>query len=266
MEHTICTIIVTYNNESDIKTCLDSIQNQTFSENKIIVVDNNSSDNTKNIVKEYKNVDFIQNNKNLFLTGANNKGIRYAIKKYNPEFVFVLNPDTKLNKNLIEILYKKINNDSQIGAIGPKIKFFNNKNEGLINSAGLIYDGFMQAYDRGFEENDNGQYDSDEFVFGVSGAGILYRVKMLNEIGLYWEKIKLYMDELELFIRANKKGWKVLYSGEATLWHSYMKSTSQKRLEFINKEKAKTWLWIALKHYNLKSKIAMLVKYIFKLS
>ncbi len=259
-------VIVTWNNAKDIKACLDSLADQSYKDFNTIVVDNNSSDGTVEIIeKDFSDIKLIKLSKNIFLTGGNNKGIEFAIENYNPEFVMVLNPDTKLEKETIAKLLETILADSKIGAVGPKVKFFNNENEGKVNSAGLIYDGFMQAYDRGFMEEDKKQFDSKEQVFGVSGVCIIYRVAMLKEIGVYWGKIKLYLDEVELFIRARKKSWKVMFDGSATIYHSYMQSSSENKNLNVEKQKKKAWLWIALRHYSLKSKLAMVIKYLLYL-
>lgn len=258
----VCTVIVTWNNEKDIEICLESISNQSYPNNKIIVVDNNSSDQTCSIVEKFSEVILIKRDKNHFLTGSNNFGIKYCIKEFNPEYIMVLNADTKAESNLIEELVNAVNSNDRYGASGPKVKFFNNENDGLLNSTGLIYDGFKQAYDRGFKEEDLGQYDNTEVVFGVTGACILYKTAMLSDIGLYWNQIKMYLDEVEMFIRAKKAGWEVVYTPKTTLHHSYMKSTDKNKLFNAEKQKARAWLLIALKHYSLKSKLAMIGKYI----
>lgn len=262
MEINISVVIVTWNSEKDIEECLSSLRSQTYKDFNVILVDNASSDRTKEIVeKNFPEVEILAQEKNLFLTGANNLGIKHAMKNYKPEFVMVLNPDTKLDSNLIETLLSSMN-EQKVGAVGPKVKFYKNSKEGLINSAGLKFDGFSQAYDIGFEQKDSEKYNSVQEVFGVTGACILYRVKMLEEIGLYWPRIKLYLDEVELFIRAKKAGWKVIYNPKTTLWHKYMASTDQLKIERINKLKKDAWLWIALRHYSLQSKFAMLMHYL----
>lgn len=257
MEINTSVIVVTWNSERDIEECLRSLETQTYKSFNVIVVDNGSTDKTLEIVREkFPQITLLAQDKNLYLTGGNNLGIQYAIDNFNPEFVMALNPDTKLEDNLLEELQASME-DAEVGAAGPKVKFYKNKNEGLINSAGIKFDGFNQAYDIGFMEEDKGQFDKQRQVFGVTGACILYRVKMLNEIGLYWTKIKLYLDEVELFMRAAKAGWKVIYNPKATLWHKYMASTDQIKIEKIDKVKKEAWFWIAMRHYPLKSKIAM---------
>jgi GT2 family glycosyltransferase len=260
----VSVVIVTWNNEKEIEECLNSLRTQSFQGFNIIVVDNASSDSTARIVRnKYPEVILLKQPHNLFLTGGNNVGIKYAISHYSPEYVLVLNPDTKLTENLIETLVNTADLDSKIGAVGPKVKFFNNKNEGLLNSTGIIFDGFTQAYDRGFLEEDKGQYDAVEEMNAVCGVCVLYRVKALQEVGLYWDRIKMYLDELELSIRLRKKGWKIIYNPNSLLYHSYMASTDHNKTFKINKQKKKAYLLVALRHYPLKRKIAMIKRYLF---
>lgn len=256
-------VIVTINSELDIKECLESIESQTFKNFKIILVDNASKDNTVELANQtIKNLKVIKNKTNILLTPANNLGIKYAIKKYNVDYILILNPDTKLSTNFIEVLLDSLEQDDSAFAAGPKVLFYKSKLAGLINSAGIIYDGFMKAYDRGFEEEDKGQYDEKEYVFGVTGAGILYKASKLKALGFYWERVKLYMDELELFIRAQKRGFKVIYNPKAILHHKWMQSSDKFKIERIQKLRNDAWLWIALRHYPIKSKIAMLFHYL----
>ncbi len=252
----VCINIVTWNNEKDIRDCLKSILSQDYPNFKVTVVDNNSSDKTVQIInEEFKNkVEVLAQTENHFYTGGNNIGIQHAFNKYNPEFVLILNPDIYAPEDLLSELIKPLIADSKVGATGPKIKFWKNQNEGLINSAGLFYDGFMEAYHIGFMQE-------QKEVFAVSGTAILYRAEMLKQIGLY-ANIKMYLDEVEMFIRVKKAGWKVVYVPSVTLGHNYMQSTNNNKSFDREKQKMKAWLTIALKHYPLKSKLAMIKKYL----
>lgn len=259
----VSVVIVTWNNEKDIKICLESILNQDYPNFKVIVVDNNSSDQTTAIIQNnFPMVHLIKEPVNHFLTGGNNIGIHYSMSTYDPEYIMVLNPDTKSEYNLISTLVESLEKHSDAYAVGPKIKFWNNTNEGKINSVGLFFDGFMQAYDIGFMEEDNGQYDQEHEVFGVTGTCILYRVSMMKNIGDYWDRIKMYMDEVEMFLRAHKAGYKVLFNPNTTVWHNYMASTNNNKNFNKENQKMRAWLFIALRHYTLKSKLAMIKKYL----
>jgi len=257
-------VIVTWNNANDIRECLMSLQEQDYPNLKVLIIDNASTDGTLRIVQEeFPKAEIIAREKNYFLSPSNNFGIKLFIEKYKTDYVMVLNPDTKASNNLVTQLVQSLENDKFAIAAGPKVIFYQNKFEGKINSAGLIYDGFKQAYDRGFEQDDAGQFNQQEYVFGVTGACIMFRISMLQEIGFYWERIKLYMDEVELFIRAKKKGFKVIYNPNTVVFHKWMQSSDQHKIQKINKIRNKAWLWIALRHYPLKSKLAMLKDYLF---
>ncbi len=263
MNPLVCVVIVTWNNENDIVECLNSLMSQDYNNYKVIIVDNFSQDNTVNLLSSYlSKIEILPQLKNLYLVKGNNIGIKYALKEHSPKYLMVLNPDTKVDSNLLSELVKVAESDAKIGAVGPKVKFYKNKNEGLINSAGLFFDGFNQAYDIGFLEKDQGQFDKVNQVFGVTGACILYRAEMLRQIGLYWPKIKLHLDEVELFLRAKKAGWKVIYLPTTTVWHKYMQSTDQNKLYKIDQAKKRVWFWIGLRHYPLKSKLAMIKHYL----
>lgn len=258
-------VIVTWNNEKDIVDCVNSLLKQSYPTEEIIIVDNLSSDNTVKIIeekfKDFKKVNLIKSDRNTFFTGGHNMGMKAAMQK-DIDFLAIINPDTKADSDWIEKSIEVALPDKQIGMVGPKIKFWKNKFEGKINSAGMIYDGFMQGYDRGFEEEDKGQYDEIEEVKAVTGAAILFRVKMLKEIGLFWTPLKMYLEDLEISIRARKQGWKIIYTPFTTVHHKWMQSTNQSKIIKLNDWKMRNWLYIAMRHYSFKSKLAVLKEYV----
>ncbi len=256
---TVSIVIVTWNSEKDITECLQSliVQDYPFI-NSIIVVDNNSSDSTVGIIEDkFPSIRLVQSKKNTFFTGGNNIGIKYALENYNSDFVMIINPDTKAQSNLVSELVRSAKKSNKIGIVGPKIKFWNNENEGKINSAGMVYDGFMQAYDRGFLEDDNGQFDTEEEVPAVTGCCMLLNKEMINQIGMFWLPLKMYLEDLEICIRAKKAGWKIIYTPNTTVGHKWMQSTNQNKLINLKKWNNRNWMLIALRHYPFLRKIAV---------
>ncbi len=265
-EPSVAIIILTWNNEKDIVDCLNSVKKLDYKNFKVVVVDNNSSDSTTDLVSEnFPEVDLLKLDKNYYFTTGNNKGFEYALEKYNPYFLTILNPDTIVEPDLLKVLIVEIEKDETIAGVGPKIKFLGGVNEGKINSAGLFYDNFRQAYDIGFAEEDNGQFDHTKEVFGVTGTCILFRSGVIKKTKGFWGILKMYTDEVELFIRVRKLGLKAVYTGKTTVWHKYMQSTNQAKNMKVEKLKLRNWLLIALRHYSLRGKLAMLVDVIREL-
>lgn len=256
-------IIVTWNNQEEIRDCLESIKKSGYKNYNIVIVDNASQDSTTEIISEdFPDFDLIKNVTNKYFTGGNNIGFKYAINKYNPDFLLILNPDTIVEKDVISKLVEVAQSDEKIGAVGPKIKFKGGENDGKINSASLFYDNFHSAYDLGFGEVDKGQFNYTKEVFAVTGTCILFRSQVIKKTGGFWEILKMYVDEVELLIRVNKLGWKVIYTGEAIVWHKYMKSTSQEHETNYDKLKMRNWLLIALRHYSVRDKLRMIRDYL----
>lgn len=262
-EPSVSIIIVTWNNENEISDCLNSIKQIDYTNFKVIVVDNKSSDETVRIIKEnFPDTDVIENIKNSYFTGGNNIGFDYALDKHHPDYILILNPDTIVEKNLLQALIKVSQQDKKIGAVGPKIIFEGGENHGKINSASLFYDNFHSAYDNGFGEEDKGQFDHTKEVFAVTGTCILFKSQFIKQSGGFWEVLKMYTDEIELFLRGKKLGWKVYYTGSTAVKHKYMKSTTQEHSTNYDKLKMRNWLIIALRHYSMRDKLRMIRDYL----
>src|SRR5690606_10604989 len=114
----IYTIIVTYNGEKWVRKCLETVSKSSI-RTEIIVVDNDSKDDTLNIIeKKFPEVILLKQTKNLGFGQANNIGIAYALKQ-NADFVFLLNQDAYLQPDTIEKLIDVSNNNLEFGIISP---------------------------------------------------------------------------------------------------------------------------------------------------
>lgn len=115
-------IVLNYN---DFKTCerlLNNIKN--FSDiDKIIVVDNNSTDNSFEKLKSYNSdkVECIKTDNNGGYAYGNNYGIKYALDKYNPEFIIISNPDIEFEEEIINVMENQLINHKDLAAVNPKI-------------------------------------------------------------------------------------------------------------------------------------------------
>jgi GT2 family glycosyltransferase len=115
----VSVIIVNFNGKHYLKTCLDSVFKQSIPQSKfeVIVVDNNSSDNSVAFInKSFPKVSLIESKTNRGFAGGNNLGVEQAQGKY----IVLLNNDTKVSRNWLKFLLEKIKSDSKIAAVNSK--------------------------------------------------------------------------------------------------------------------------------------------------
>lgn len=115
----VSVIIPTYNRAEMVCDCIDSVLCSTYENLEIIVVDNASSDNTVELISNKyefdKRVNILALSENLMAAGGRNEGI----KKANGDFLLFIDNDNIVNKDMIEILVKEMENDENIGLVGP---------------------------------------------------------------------------------------------------------------------------------------------------
>jgi GT2 family glycosyltransferase len=114
----VAAVIVTYNGEKWIERCINSLI-KSSKKIEIIVIDNDSKDNTLNIIKDkYPSVKLLKKKENLGFGAANNLGIQYALNS-NTDYVFLLNQDAWVYPDTIEVLISTSHKDISIGILSP---------------------------------------------------------------------------------------------------------------------------------------------------
>lgn len=219
----ISCVILNYNGEKLLRTCLDSVLRLKYAHKEIIFLDNASTDGSVNFVfHNYPQVKLIANEKNSGYAGGANQAVEVA----KGDFVMVLNPDIVFEPDYLDILRVRLGKDAKIGGIIGKLKKYDfNKNEKteLIDSAGLLMFKNRRCVDRGQGERDSGQYDKPEEVFGITGAAPLYRKKALEDIkidGEYFDSsFFMYKEDVDISWRLLLRGWKCFYEPKAVAYH-----------------------------------------------
>lgn len=111
-------VIVTWNNEKEIEDCINSVRDNTDLGFEIIVLDNNSSDRTAEIIeKNFPEVNLIKSQENLGFAQGNN----VALSQVNSEYVCFLNPDTILIENIAVPSIEKLKENHKIGIVGCRL-------------------------------------------------------------------------------------------------------------------------------------------------
>jgi len=147
-------IILNWDNWTDTKDCLKSLENNGYPNYEVVVVDNGSTEKFE--ISDPK-IKVIYNKENLGFSGGNNVGIKYALDN-NADYVLLLNNDTIVNHNFLNKLVEIAEKDNKIGMVGPKIYFPDSKK--IWFAGGQINWLYNKGTMRGFDEIDNGQYDA----------------------------------------------------------------------------------------------------------
>jgi hypothetical protein len=210
----VSVVIANYNGKHYLEDCLDSLHIQNFKDFEIILVDNDSSDGSADLVEgEYPDVILIRNPANLGFAEGTNQGIRDS----KGEFILTLNNDTRLEPGFLDRILDPMEGNGRVGICASKMLF----PDGRINSTGLCISRSGAAWNRGMFQEDKGQYDNKEEVFGASAGAALYRRSMLDEIGLFDEDFFMYMEDVDLSFRARLAGWNCIYVPAAVVYHHH---------------------------------------------
>lgn len=217
-------IIPNWNGESFLKTCLDSLQKQTFQDFEIILVDNGSFDESLSFVKtNYPQVRTLEFKENRGFSRAVNAGIKIS----NGETIALLNNDTEVDPRWLEELNKVLNENPEVGFCGSKIHFYDRRK--IINSTGITVGVNGSAWDIGYNSMDSGQFNDPKYIFSACAAASIYRKNLFQDVGLFDEDFFAYAEDVDLSFRAQLRGFKCLYVPSAIVYHRCRATTLQNR-------------------------------------
>ncbi|MGB9612009.1 MAG: glycosyltransferase family 2 protein [Bryobacteraceae bacterium] len=216
--------IVTYNSGRYIKRCLESVLAQKGPQIEIIVVDNNSTDGTRDILERYEDrCTIIYNDRNIGFAAAQNQAIRLS----RGNWVLTLNPDVLLMPYFIQALLEAGRLDNRIGTVCGKLLVmspdFTIDARPRVDSTGIYFTPYLRHLDRGSRQIDNGHYLKREYVFGATAAAALYRREMIDDISIDGEFFDsdffVYREDADVAWRAQLMGWRCLYTPYARGYH-----------------------------------------------
>lgn len=170
-------VIVNYNGRHHLEDCLGSLRKQTYQNFEVVLVDNASTDGSREYVrKKYPEVRLVEARENLGFTGGNNLGLRFT----KGDWIVFLNNDVLMEPDWLEKMHSFINSDPKIGACGCKMVDFYDPS--LIQAIGLKIDKFGFPHLIGYLEKDNRQYDGLDNESFVHGTCFFIRKEVLEKL------------------------------------------------------------------------------------
>lgn len=218
----IAVVVLNWNGQGLLKKFLPSVianTNEKIAE--VIVVDNNSTDLSREILEqEFSNLRILFFDKNLGYAGGYNR----AINEIEAKYIVLLNSDVETPENWLEPLYDYAEANQNVACLQPKILSYNepNKFEYAGASGGYIdYLGFPFCRGRILDmvEEDSGQYDDIADVFWCSGAALFVDRYKYIELGGLDSNFFAHMEEIDFCWRAKNRGYDLKVIPQSKIYH-----------------------------------------------
>lgn len=243
----VSVIVVNYNGRSYLKTCLDSLLATVGQEVELLLIDNQSSDDSVDFVqRNYPQVRLIQNRENSGYAGGNNLGVRYA----QGDYLVILNPDTAVQPNWLQPLIAPLQYNPRIGITTPTLLLMDNPER--LNTAGNAMHLSGLTLCRGMGQPKE-LYEKTAVVSAASGAAFAIRRSLFEALGGFDSRFFMYMEDTDLSLRTQLMGFTILHVPESAVLHDYVlkfgrhKTYFQERNRYLMLLKNARWatlLWL----------------------
>jgi hypothetical protein len=234
----VSVVVPTYNRKKDVLDCLGSLQNLTYPHCEVIVVDNGSTDGTAEAVKQrFPTVKLVRSDKNLGAAGGRNLGAKHSMGEY----IFFLDSDTVVDRNVLSELVHVMQSDPGIGVAGPILYYYDNPDD--VWTAGSSVS-FITG------QNYFNQQSVGNNVIETQILPTAFMVKKCHNFGLFDDVFFFLYEDSDFCVRVREAGCKVVCVPTAKVWH---KLPSDKR--------ESTEKWLQRGYYVARNKIIFMRKH-----
>jgi len=255
-----------YNGKRFLKNYFESILNQSYTNFKVIFIDNSTLEDSYNYIMENHGEElkdgkiiFVKSTENFGFAKSNNIGIKMAFKDKECKYIICLNNDTCLKQDFLRELVSCVKRHPNASSIQSKMIWASNPN--LIDSAGLEYSKNGLGFNRGAYESIN-KYNEEKEIFGCCAGASLFRREALEDVIIdekyFDEDFFAYYEDFDLALRFRWAGWSSWYCPHAEVYH-YKGSTSGIKSDFTIYHNWRNYTWTVFKHFP----IYYLIKYGF---
>ena len=207
----VTVIIPNYNGKKLLENCIQTLERQTCTDFKLLVVDNGSDDGSTEVTSSL-DLTMLALKENTGFCGAVNEGIRRADTPY----VILLNNDTEVLPEFVEELLAAIKKSDRIFSAGAMMIDYHDR--GRIDNAGDYYTAFGWAMARG-KGKPLADFNRPCRVFSCCGGAVIYRTGLLREMGPFDERHFAYLEDVDMGYRAKIHGYINCYAPGARVYH-----------------------------------------------
>ena len=214
-------VILSYNGKDLHRDFLPLIVAEANNQYDVVLVDNASTDDTYEYVKEnFPTIKLIQHKINNGFA----QGYHDGLKQIKAKYFVLLSADFEVSPNWFKPIHAVINSDEKIAAVQPKILYQKDKTKFEYAGAGggfMDKWGYMFCRGRIFDtlEVDNGQYNDNIETFWAGGGCFFVRADLYHQFGGLDLDFYAHMEEIDLCWRFKNAGYKIAYCGQSTVYH-----------------------------------------------
>ncbi len=216
-------VILSFNGKELLQHCLKSLENQTYTDYEIVIIDNGSSDGTNDAIEQYMQGSSLADKTAMFRIEVNNGvagGYSEGLRNAHSEYIALLNNDTEPKPEWLQELVSALDSSSETGICASKMIVYGSD---IIDCAGDGMSTLLKGYKRG-EGDHISCFNQQEHIFAACAGAAIFRKTMLDETGFFDEDFFLLFEDVDLSFRAQLQGWKVLYVPTAVVEHKVRSS------------------------------------------
>ena len=215
-------VVLSWNTEEETEACLNSLRKLSYKNKEVIVVDNGSTDGSKEYLAKQKDIVYIELPQNTGFTG----GQIEAYKHSKGDYIALVNSDAVVAPNWIEEALSVFEKDKKVAAVGGRAYLWNKEHKAY-NTQNPFYSYQIVDPNKGYAETIMAGDEAVE-VNSISGAGVMIRRKAIEKVGYFDDRFFAYYEETDLFARMKRAGYKIVYNPNIHTWHKIGVSTKDK--------------------------------------
>lgn len=228
-DNDLTVVIPTWNRAELLRRCLESLRLQSVP-CRVLVVDDGSTDGTQRMLRDrFPEIDCVRLEAKGGFARAANVGIRWS----STRFVALLNNDTEADQHWVEAGLSAFREFPQYWIFASKM--IDHRRRNLLDSAGDCYDRGGLAFKRGAGQPAD-RYPLPEPVLGASAGAAFYRRSLFERVGFFDESFHMYLEDVDLCLRAQWVGLPCMYLPRAVVYHFEAASDPDRRLESLYEE------------------------------
>jgi GT2 family glycosyltransferase len=223
-EPKVFAVVVNWNGGEQNLACLSSVVAAGLPEDRIVLVDNGSSDGSvERIRARFPRVTVLENGANLGFGEGANRGARVALAS-GAHAVFFVNNDVTMPESALGPLIEHLFSQASIGIVGPLVLYADPPPRVWCAGGMLTWRENLSTL-LGHGEPDGPAWRSERDVDYIAGCALLARAEVLTEVGLFDAEYFAYMEDVDLCLRARRAGWRVRLVGSEHCWHAPSSAT-----------------------------------------